>query len=125
MLAVGREEHTASLLPGGHVLYRWWLGFGIREARLDRDLGSGDREFAAGPDLLQARAGHTATELPDGRILVDGRYGGPADAEVWDEASGFTAAGTAAGDLLGHIATLLADGTVLVLGGTKADLWAP
>jgi hypothetical protein len=69
---------------------------------------------------------HTATLLPDGRVLVaggDGRYEGADDplasAELYDPGS---ETWTAAANMLeahwGHTATVLRDGTVLVVGGT-------
>jgi hypothetical protein len=69
------------------------------------------------------RYGHTATRLPDGRVLVVG--GGFDDtplttAEVWDPATGaFRPAGTLPGRYIGHTATLLPDGRVLIVGGSE------
>lgn len=65
------------------------------------------------------RAGHTATLLPDGRVLV---VGGDTDelasSEYFDSRTGTWSTG---GDLssmrVDHTATLLPDGTVLVVGG--------
>jgi hypothetical protein len=79
-----------------------------------------------------ARASHTATRLPDGRVLVAGGYSGHAvsTAELYDPATG-TWTGTddmnvARAD---HTATLLLDGTVLVAGGTDdstlAEIYDP
>ena len=86
--------------------------------------------FSAVGDMLEARAGHTATLLPDGRVLVTGgidhRHQGDGSAlankgavpELWDPASDtFSPAGTMAAQRSGHTATLLADGRVLLVGG--------
>ena len=81
---------------------------------------------------------HTATLLPNGKVLVAGGYNGSglvfASAELYDPASGTW---TATGDLLTvrglHTATLLPNGQVLVTGGfdgsgvssTSAELYDP
>ena len=77
-----------------------------------------------------ARAIHTATLLPDGRVLVVGGANpdgaSPAVAEIWDPA---TEAFSPAGSLLQprgwHSATLLPDGRVLVVGGRGGDGFVP
>ncbi|HZZ91816.1 MAG TPA: kelch repeat-containing protein [Usitatibacter sp.] len=73
----------------------------------------------AGP-LHVARAGHTATLLRDGRVLVAGGDGGGmgTSVETYDPATGrWTMAAPLHLSRSGHTATLLADGRVLVLGG--------
>jgi hypothetical protein len=78
------------------------------------------------PDLQHARAAHTATRLPDGRVLViggcttSGCGGTPLGirAEVFDPRTRSFAAGPALAQArVGHTATGLADGRVLVVGG--------
>jgi len=92
--------------------------------------------FSPTGSLAESRAGHTATLLPDGRVLVVGGSGGPshlrASAEVWDPATGtFGPAGSLLVPRSGHTATLLSDGRVLVVGGwdghpsASAELWDP
>ena len=73
--------------------------------------------------MLHPRSGHTATVLPDGRVLI---WGGVDDSgnivrtgEWFDPASGHfsEAQGITLLPRAGHSATVLTDGRLLVLGG--------
>jgi WD40 repeat protein len=84
------------------------------------------------PNLGLARAGHTATVLRDGKVLVVGGSGGSGNlriAELYDPATGAWA--LAANPLYGrslHTATLLPNGEVLVMGGhstTDVEVYDP
>lgn len=92
------------------------------------------RSIWSGSALIKERAFHSATLLRDGKVLLaGGQYplstltppgGGPwqsqADAEVFDPAGGtFTAVGQMVQHRAGHRATLLANGRVLITGGTQ------
>ena len=71
--------------------------------------------------LSGARAGHTATLLPNGKVLVVGGYNGTdrlASSELYDPATGtWNATGPLTTRRTGHTATLLPNGLVLVAGG--------
>jgi Tol biopolymer transport system component len=85
--------------------------------------------------MVMARHYHTATLLPDGRVLVAGDFAGDdlsSSAELYDPR---TATWTATGSMMhgrwDYVATLLPDGTVLVAGGedrasaSSAELYDP
>src|SRR5207237_9674534 len=71
--------------------------------------------------LITARSRHTATLLPNGKVLVAGGNHGHAassSAELYDPATGtWTATGSLGTARLRHTATLLSSGKVLVTGG--------
>lgn len=75
--------------------------------------------------MVSARSLHTATRLPDGRVLVAGGTleGDPllatSSTEIYDPVADQWASAAAMSDArLGHTATLLKDGRVLVVGGS-------
>ena len=78
--------------------------------------------WTATGSLATARDFHTATLLPNGKVLVAGGYsdgGYLASAELYDPASGtWTATGSLATARCVHTATLLPNGKVLVAGGS-------
>jgi hypothetical protein len=75
--------------------------------------------------LATARDGHTATLLPNGKVLVAGGFvccDSLASAELYDPASGtWTATGRMTTRRYLHTATLLSDGRVLVAGGVDSS----
>src|SRR5512140_26592 len=96
---------------------------GVRDGAVDsRDWTAGPGLFTATGSMHAARGHHTATLLPDGRVLIAGGYDEPttclAGAELYDPATGsFTVTGSLANARASHTATLLPSGKVLVTGG--------
>ena len=130
-LLEGRTEHTATLLQQGKVLIAGGvLHFGAGNVTASTDLydpltGTWSRVG----DLGTSRVGHTATALPDGRVLVVGGVNDSAgasavliSAEIFDPATGlWSPTGSLHEARQSHTATLLSDGSVLVAGGLSKD----
>ena len=86
---------------------------------------SGD--FTPTGKLTTARAEHTATLLPNGKVLIAGGAGDGfqplASAELYDPSTGmFTPTGSMTTVRSGHTATLLANGKVLIAGGSDSGV---
>ena len=136
-LAVGmaspRQAHTLSVVGAGNFTAAFAIGGWGADGR---PLASIELYDARGPSgaafslksavLAFPRAGHTATVLRTGEILIVGGEAGagapPVRAvEIFDPiTSTVRPAGTLAEGRVGHTATLLGDGRVLVVGGRGA-----
>lgn len=124
-----RMAHTATLLSNGKVLISGgadyhsvdFVEYNItNSAELYDPVNS---TFTAIGNMIIARGGHTATLLPNGKVLLSGGIDTKliplSSAELYDPTTGtFTATNNmviAHGD--GHTATLLSNGKVLIAGG--------
>jgi hypothetical protein len=125
------EGHTATVLSNGKVLVAGGCAgtAGGCEPSGEAELfDPAQGTWTRTGNLTQARTGHTATLLKDGRVLVVGGLESPggrlSSAEVYDPVSGSW--NRTKGDLttgrVGHTATLLQDGSVLVAGSRDPKL---
>jgi hypothetical protein len=126
-MLTARAGHTATLLDDGRVLVLGGAsGAAIHTAEIyDPLTGAWSRTG----NLNKPRFGHTATRLADGRVLVAGStvlsFGDKvaASAEIWSPATGtWTLTGSLSRGHAHHTATLLANGKVLVAGGSFISL---
>ncbi len=93
-------------------------------------VGQAGGPFAPTGNMITARAHHTATLLPNGKVLIVGgvNVGGEPlrSAEIYDPSTGsFSPAGDMATVVGEHTAVLLSDGRVLIAGGGRAELYDP
>jgi Galactose oxidase, central domain/Kelch motif len=82
--------------------------------------------LTAGPHMLEPRSGHSATLLPDGRVLIAGGMRRNRDfyksAELYSPATGkFERSGEMSIARVGQAAVLLPSGKVLIAGGWVGD----
>jgi hypothetical protein len=122
---------TATLLLNGNVLVTGGApsffdtsGFESFSAAEIYDSRAG--AFTATGNMTTGRFSHAAALLPDGTVLVTGgRFDGRTDevnttGELYNPGTGaFFAAGDMVSGRVGHQATLLNDGRVLITGGSK------
>ena len=88
------------------------------------------RTFSPAGSMGDGRQQHTATLLPDGRVLTAGGYWSDgqkwrvlSSTEMYDPATGnFSPIGSMGAPRLGHTATLLNDGRVLIVGGDESGV---
>lgn len=122
-----RAAHTATLLPNGKVLVAGGQSMtgtsfvALSSAELfDPSTGT----WTATGSLVTGRYNHTATLLPNGKVLiVGGNTTGQAleMAELYDPATGFFSAHSTGVARYNHTTTLLQNGYVLVVGGIGAS----
>ena len=124
-MAIGRERHTATLLPDGQLVV---IG-GNTSPEYDYSIPTGSIEiydytknqWSNGGSLLLPRQNHTSTLLQNGTILITGGYTGSgitSSVEIYDPSTGKCI--NAAPLMLArhdHSATLLNDGRVIIVGG--------
>jgi hypothetical protein len=142
-LVTGRFSHTATLLADGKVLVAGGTDSGRgRQTSEGEDFRScvclasaelydpASGTWTVTGSMITDRGDHTATLLPDGRVLVAGGKNidqGVALAELYDPATGSWTATRAMGAAhVDALALLLLDGRVMVLGGGgTAELYQP
>lgn len=127
-----RMGHTATLLTNGKVLIAGGSaiipGWPVwASAELYDPL---THTFALTGSMTVPRSGHTATLLPDGRVLIAGGFASQengsrgnllASTELYDPSTNtFTASGPMTKPRHGHTATLLNTGKVLITGGESS-----
>ena len=126
--SVGRAQATATLLPSGRVLVvggndntYYPSGHTLASTEL---YDPATQTWTLTGSLVTDRQDHTATLLPNGKVLVLGGRGSSgvfAAAVLYDPATGiWTPAGNLGTARYYHTATLLQNGKVLVAGGTNA-----
>jgi Kelch motif/Galactose oxidase, central domain len=134
-MAATRIDQTATLLPSGKVL----VAGGVVMPYPAPSLASAElydpstNAWSMAAPMIESRTRHTATLLPDGRVLVVGgqRFdfhdgglfpGRPTDAEIYDPTANRWAPTASMGaSRLAQTATQLPDGRVLITGGLDAD----
>jgi hypothetical protein len=128
-----RAGHTATVLPNGMVL----IVGGFRKGADGRSqiysrtaelYEPATKTFVKTGNMHVCRAGHTATFLPNGSVLIAGGFnetGSTATAEVYNPLTkSFSLAGSMSLPRGGATATLLRTGSVLIAGGEDAQVTA-
>jgi N-acetylneuraminic acid mutarotase len=128
-MSIQRHSHTATLLANGKVLIAGGRGSGesiLSSCVLYDPSGGPSGSWSPAPPMLSGRYYHTATLLPDAKVLVTGglcgAYNTPC-AEIYDPSGSgsWTPTGSLNNGRYDHTATALPNGKVLVAGGAPAS----
>ena len=125
-MTVGRSGHTATLLRDGTILFTGGNGDGYSFLASAETYDPRTARSQAVGSMTVPRESHTATHLRDGRVLIAGGHRDRREnivlyrqAEIYDPRTRrFTATGSMIVPRHKHDAVALADGRVLILGGS-------
>ena len=127
-MEVDRSWHRSTLLPDGKVFVTGGLDSYENALASAEIYDPATGRFTDAGTMNSKRAGHSATLLPNGSVLIAGGAYSKNDwetlssAEIYDPATGrFTQTASLKTARMGHEATLLSDGRVLITGGTSAN----
>lgn len=121
----GRHSGTATLLSNGNVLFTGGKtedpGYFMSNFNTTYIYSSATNSFTPSGNMSVGRSYHTATLLPDGKVLIvggEGQAGLLYSAEIYNPATGvFTPTGSMMVQRFRFTATLLSNGKVLIAGG--------
>ena len=125
-MLLARRYHTATLLDDGRVLITGGMvpnGSSESPTATAELYDPATGTFSQAANMNEERAFHSATLLPDGKVLVIG----DGSAEIYDPTTdSFTLTSNAPAARFASVATALADGRVLITGGATDynDLYA-
>ena len=122
-MLTGRYLPTASLLADGTVLVCGGCD-GVSTVQTTEIYNPKTDCFSAGPLMTKKRCLHTATTLPDGKVLLTGgvNFNSSDSTEMYDpKTNTFVAGPTMVYERAGHFAVLLNNGVVLLGGGSMSD----
>jgi 6-phosphogluconolactonase (cycloisomerase 2 family) len=129
-----RRYHTASLLSNDKILLTGGqsLDSSTNEATVTNTAeiySPNDNDFYSTGNMITARMNHTATLLPDGKVLIAGGAdvnGNPlSSAEIYDPNTGkFTATGSMTAARTRHSTVMVNDGSIVIAGGLSAQALA-